>query len=136
MQISGHRNISSINNYSHINNQQHQEISSILSTTVSSSSKNGSLVPSLVPRCSAYGSRVSRNNEIENMPPLPALPMLPAPVPATVSSSNTSLTSKTDHLQSIFGSSHIAGGSFSITINNFSSKRPKRPIIESDTDSN
>ena len=62
MQISGHKNLGSINNYSHINQNQHKEISNILySNTASTSSREN-----LLPVSQSYAAQV-RNDSTSNL---------------------------------------------------------------------
>lgn len=120
MQISGHKNVHSINNYSHINNTQHRKISSILSGATDDYTQS---TPSTA--C------VPRNNGEVREPSATILPALESS-DSTVSSR---VNNKRDHFQSIFGSSHIAGGHFSITVNNYDGPEKRcRAIIDSDSD--
>lgn len=115
MQISGHKNIQSINNYSTINSNQHRTISRTLSNAHSEQIGQPANNPSSGPRPS---SLVSSNGDVQlqnvsNRPPLP----------------NT--------LPSLF-SGPINGGSFTININNKSvctcRKRQRPRVLYSDSD--
>ena len=52
MQISGHKNIQSINNYSHINENQHRQISSVLYSTPSHAESGSNTSQTLQPHSS------------------------------------------------------------------------------------
>ena len=62
MQISGHKNVSSINSYSHLNEQQHSNISSILHS--SSNARSVEMVPNNNAAVSSVRSASSTNMQV------------------------------------------------------------------------
>ncbi|KAK3093435.1 hypothetical protein FSP39_015689 [Pinctada imbricata] len=116
MQITGHRNIQSINNYSHINETQHKAISKILSTPSSSA---GSAASSIY--------LAQQNNHIQNT------------AASTTSSTSSSCVTIHGGLNTLI-SGNVYGGS--ITVNVMSSTQncgsppmKKRRILPIDSDS-
>ena len=110
MQISGHKNIGSINNYSHINQNQHKQISNILYSDKASSTGRENVVP--VPTHS-YAAQVRHD-------------------------SNTNLR-VTGGLNNIFGAP-VYGGTFNIHIHQHECEKSTPPMKkrirnDSDTDS-
>ncbi|XP_045163862.2 uncharacterized protein LOC123528196 [Mercenaria mercenaria] len=124
MQISGHKNISSINNYSHINDNQHKEISKILYSSSSTAHPNPDTDKA---NYTAY--------------PLNQVNTYSTPSVATSMHSNsTSNINLTGGFQSLFAGP-IHGGTFNVYINHANNVSPPNPprkrlrIIESDSDS-
>ena len=68
MQISGHKNIHSINNYSHINEDQHGQISEILSTDAPSS--NALYGQDMQPRVQSKQSYLHSSKTVKLLPTL------------------------------------------------------------------
>ena len=120
MQISGHKNISSINNYSHINENHLREISKILYSSHEITHAN--------PDTSRYPNYTAYQNYTKSM--------TSQKLSSTHSSSNVNLTGG---FNSIFAGP-IHGGSFNIYINHADvsptiPQRKRKRIIESDSDS-
>ena len=131
MQISGHKNISSINNYSNINDQQHQGICSILY------SEPGSSQRAIMPGPSVVRSPPSNPGTVHGMPVT-----VPATTTATLgymSNSNTATSSVySGSFQHIFGGV-VNAGNITINIHNAhdsdENKCPSRKRIRLQIDS-
>ena len=118
MQISGHKNIHSINNYSHINEDQHRQISEILHTDAPSS--NALYGQDMQPRVQSQQSYLHSSK--------------------TMKTASNSSVHVSGGFQSIFGA-QIHGGTFNIHINqnsetmeNIPPARKRLRILESDSD--
>ncbi|XP_033725416.1 uncharacterized protein LOC117315368 [Pecten maximus] len=119
MQISGHKNVQSINAYSTLNSQQQRTISNMLSSDYGSSA-SCPVIPSAM---NTETTRVTSSTMTSAM---------------TVGQHSTSISRKPADTRLPCGvlNGQIFGGTFNITVNNnyIAAKSRKRPIIESDSD--
>ena len=109
IQISGHKNLQSVNNYSSLNGRQMENISQILSNPATSGN-------AIVPIAQRQG----------NLPPFPSQ--------LSQSTSSTS-TAVENSLQAMFHANYIAGGVFNINLPSAKSpvKKKRRYILDSDS---